>query len=303
VTTSTPTAPLGDPGPTPAEDRPVREVVVGVDGSECGLGAVRWAAREAGRRGASLRILHAAPYLGHGGSGRPPSPELPRARRIMAQAYTVARHTDPGVQTSTEIVPDDPTSTLLRAAAAGQLVVLGSSTTGAADEMVLASVAVRVAAKSPHPVVVVPRQRSGSTENRPAVAVLGVGDRVDDEAVATFAAEAAERWGVGLTVLQTRPPRRSVGDSWVDDADEWHRRYPTVEVTRTDMPAPRADQLLIATCPAPLLVISAGKGTLLHRFLDGPHRWLLRHCTSPMALVPTVHRRGDEPLEVILSLG
>jgi nucleotide-binding universal stress UspA family protein len=302
VTTSTPT-PLGDPGPTPAEDRPAREVVVGVDGSECGLGAVRWAAKEAARRGASLRILHAAPYLGHGRSGGAASPELPRARRITAQAYTVARHTEPGVQASTEVVPDDPTSTLLGAAAAGQLVVLGSTTTGAADEMVLASVAVRVAAKSPQPVVVVPRQRPGGTENRPAVAVLGVGDRADDEAVATFAAEAAERWGVGLTVLQTRPPRRSVGDSWVDDADEWRRRYPTVEVTRTDLPAPRADQLLIATCPAPLLVISAGHGTLLHRFLDGPHRWLLRHCTSPIALVPQVRHRGEEPREENVAQG
>jgi nucleotide-binding universal stress UspA family protein len=303
VTTSTPTAPLGDPGPTPAEDRPVREVVVGVDGSECGLGAVRWAAREAGRRGASLRILHAAPYLGHGGSGRPPSPELPRARRIMAQAYTVARHTDPGVQTSTEIVPDDPTSTLLRAAAAGQLVVLGSSTTGAADELVLASVAVHVAARSPRPVIVVPRQRPGGADARPAVAVLGVGDRADDEAVATFAAEAAERSGVGLTVLQTRPPQRRVADSWVDDPGEWQRRYPGLHVDRRDLPAPRADQLLAATGASPLLVISVGKGTLLHRFLDGPHRWLLRHCTSPMALIPQVHGRKDEPREEITALG
>jgi nucleotide-binding universal stress UspA family protein len=287
VTTSTHTAPLGDA--PPAEDGPPREVVVGVDGSEIGLGAVRWAALEAARRGAPLRILHAAPYLGRPSSSGAPSPELPRARRITAQAYTVAKHTDAGVQTATEIVPDDPTSTLLRAAADGQLVVLGSSTTGAADEMVLASVAVHVAARSPQPVVVVPRQRSGGAEDRPAVAILGVGDTADDEAVATFAAEAAGRSGVGLTVLQTRPPRRSVAAGWIDDPEEWRRRYPDLEVTRSELPAARAEQLLGATCPSPLLVISAGSGTLLHRSLDGPHRWLLRHCTSPMALVPRVH--------------
>ncbi|HEY4630360.1 MAG TPA: universal stress protein [Blastococcus sp.] len=294
MTTSTSTTPLGDPTAASAEAAPPRTVVVGVDGSETGLGAVRWAAREASRRGAPLRILHAATYLGRA-SGSAPSPELPRARRITAQAYTVARHTDAGVKASAEVVTEEPITTLLGAAADGQLVVLGSSATGAPDELVLASVAVHVAARSPQPVVIVPRQRRGEPEDRPAVAVLGMGDREDDEAVAAFAAEAAGRFGVGLTVLQTRSPRRSVADSWVDQPDEWHRRYPTLEVSRSDLPAPRGDQLLAATCPAPLLVVSAGNGSLLRRSLDGPHRWLLRHCTFPMALVPPVNRRGAPP--------
>jgi hypothetical protein len=164
-------------------------------------------------------------------------------------------------------------------------------------------VAVRVAARSPQPVIVVPRRRPGDRDDRPAVAVLGVGDRADDEAVATFAAEAAERFGVGLSILQTRPLRRSAGESWVDDMDEWRRRYPELDVTRDDLPAARANQVLGATCPAPLLVISAGSGGLLHRALDGPHRWLLRHCTSPMALVPPVHRRQRDPLEEVIALG
>jgi nucleotide-binding universal stress UspA family protein len=304
VTTSTPTAPLGDPGDAGrAEERSAPDVVVGIDGSEVGLSAVRWAAVEAGRRGAPLRILHAAPYLTHRGRASSRRLELDRARRIIAQAYTVAKHTDHGGQVSTEIVPADPATALLRAAADSQLVVLGSSTTGAADELVLASVAVHVAARSPRPVIVVPRQRPGGADARPAVAVLGVGDRADDEAVATFAAEAAERSGVGLTVLQTRPPQRRVADSWVDDPGEWQRRYPGLHVDRRDLPAPRADQLLAATGASPLLVISVGKGTLLHRFLDGPHRWLLRHCTSPMALIPQVHGRKDEPREEITALG
>jgi nucleotide-binding universal stress UspA family protein len=303
MTASTPTTPLDSPGPAPSEAGPTREVLVGVDGSECGLRAVRWAVQEAARRGAAVRILHAAPYLSSRVAGGAPPPELVRARHIAAQAYTVARHTDSGVQVSTEVVPSDPTGALLRAAAAGQLVVLGSSTTGAADELVLASVAVRVAARSPQPVIVVPRRKPGDADDRPAVAVLGVGDRADDEAVAEFAADAAASIGVDLTVLQTRPARRSVPDSWVDDTGEWERRYPALPVTRIDLPAARADQMLGATGAAPLLVISAGRGTLLHRHLDGPHRWLLRHCTSPMALIPPVHRRDQEPAEEIAAGG
>ncbi len=305
MTTSTPLAPTDDRGEgrNGGGDPPAREVLVGVDGSEVGLAATRWAAQEAARRNAPLRILHAGSYLGRRGTTAAPSPELHRARRITAQAYTVALHTAPGVSTSTEIVPGDPTASLLRAAADGQLVVLGSSATGAADEMVLASVAMRVAARSPQPVVVVPRRRPGEQTDRPVVAVLGVGDRDDDEAVAEFAAAAAERLDVPLSVLQTRSARRHERDSWVDDLTGWGMRRPGLEVQHADLPAARAEQVLGATCPSPLLVISAGHGDLLHRSLDGPHRWMLRHCTSPMALIPRTHRPELEPREEIIALG
>jgi nucleotide-binding universal stress UspA family protein len=281
-------------------DPPGRDVVVGVDGTEVGLGAVRWAAQEAARRDAPLRILHAAPYLGRSGPSGAPPPELPRARGITAVAYTVARHTGPGVQASTEVVPDEPVDALLRAAAAGQLLVLGSSTTGAADEMVLATVAARVAARSPVPVIVVPRSRGPVEEGRPVVAVLGVGERADDEAVAGFAATAAQRSGVPLSLLQTRSAQQNVAASWVDDSAAWAERFPELEIDRSDLPSARGNQLLAATCPSPLLVISTGHGTLLHRSLDGPHRWLLRHCTSPMALVPSVDLEERDSTEVAI---
>jgi nucleotide-binding universal stress UspA family protein len=305
-------APLGtaDPaatGPEPAErtggDPPAREVVVGVDGSECGLRAVRWAAREAALRNAPLRIIHAANYLGRQGVAGAPPPELARARQITGQAYTVARHTERGVRTSTEVVPGDAVGTLLRAAASAQLVVLGSSTTGVADELVLAPVAARLAARSPQPVVVVPRQRGGTPTGRPVVAVLGIGDPEDDEAVASFAATAARRSGVPLSVLQTRAPGRAEATTWADDPAEWSRREPDLEVRLSELPRASAGDLLSASCPTPLMVLSAGQGHLLHRTLDGPHRWLLRHCTSPMALVPPVHRHEQDPREEIIALG
>lgn len=311
MTTSTPMAPADTPDagslPEPAqrtdEAPPAREIVVGVDGSECAVRAVRWAAHEAARRNAPLRILHAASYLGRQGVAGAPPPELTRARKITAQAYTVARHTERGVRASTEVVPGDAIGTLLRAAASAQLVVLGSSTTGAADELVLAPVSARLAARSPQPVVVVPRQRSGTPAGRPVVAVLGIGDTEDDEAVARFAAEAARRSGVPLSVLQTRASGRGGATTWADDPAEWSSREPDLEVHRSELPRASAGDLLTASCPSPLLVLSAGHGHLMHRTLDGPHRWLLRHCTSPMALVPPVHRRELDPREEIIALG
>jgi nucleotide-binding universal stress UspA family protein len=290
-----------DVGPR-TDDPPVREVVVGVDGSECGLRAVRWAAHEAARRNAPLRILHAAGYLSRRSAGGP-SPELNRARHIAGQAYTVARQAERDVRASTEVVPGDPVGILLRAAAASQLVVLGSSTTGAADELVLAPVTARLAARSPQPVVVVPRRRSGVPTGRPVTAVLGMGDPEDDEAVAAFAAAAARREGVALSVLRTRSPGPTRTRTWADDPEEWSRHEPGLDIRHADLPRASAGDLLSASCPASLLVLSAGHGDLLHRHLDGPHRWLLRHCTSPMALIPPVHRRELEPREEIIAIG
>jgi nucleotide-binding universal stress UspA family protein len=309
VSTSTPIVPLdgGDTdvragsGPTPDEP-PAREVVVGVDGSECALGAVRWAVQEAVRRGAPLRIVHAAPYLGRRGPTGSPPPELPRARRITAQAYTVAVHTNHDVRAFTEVVPDDPVTTLLRAAADGQLMVLGSSTTGAADEMVLASVALRVAARSPQPLVVVPRQRGNASANRPVMAVLGVGEPEDDDPVATFAAGSALRSGARLSLLQTRPARRPAAGTWTADESEWEKRFPGLEIDRTDLPGATASQVLRAVSPTPLVALSSGHGTMLHRTLDGPHRWLLRHCTAPMGLVPPAQRAEVERREEATAL-
>jgi nucleotide-binding universal stress UspA family protein len=310
LSTSTPMAPTGtaDPAatPQPAErtDKgpPAREVIVGIDGSECALRAVRWATREAARRNAPLRIIHAASYLGRGGAGAPP-PELARARQITAQAFTVARHTDRGVSTSTEVVPGDAVDTLLRATASAQLVVLGSSTTGAADELVLAPVSARLAARSPQPVVVVPRQRSGTPAGRPVVAVLGFGDADDDEEVALFAVDAARSASVPLSIIQTRPAERTETATWTDVPSEWARREPDLEVRRTQLPRASAGDLLSAASPSPLVVLSAGHGDLLHRTLDGPHRWLLRHCTSPMALVPPADRREAGPREENVAVG
>jgi nucleotide-binding universal stress UspA family protein len=301
-------APIPEPaGETRAHDTPgdapVREIVVGVDGSECALAAVRWAAQEAARREAPLRIVHAAPSLTRPGPAGGPPPEMPRARGIAAVAYTTARHTAPGVRAVTEVVPEEPTGALLRAAAAGQLIVLGSSATGAADEMVLAPVALHVAARSSRPVVVVPRRRLGAPSDRPLVAVLGVGEPADDEAVAELAAAWAEGAGRALSVVQTGPADRKAPAGWVDEPAEWTRRFPGLDVHLRALPSARSDALLRATGPAPLIVISSGRGNFLHRTLDGSHRYLLRHSTSPVALVPPAHRAELEAHPDVVAVG
>jgi nucleotide-binding universal stress UspA family protein len=311
VPTSTPIAPYGpgpddvlvttDPEPDPAAAGrpPTRPVLVGVDGGECALGAVRWAAEEALRREAPLRILHAAPYLGRQVEPGTIPPELPRARRITGHAYTVARHTAAALHAETEVVPVEPVPALLKAAEEAQLVVLGISTTGAPDELVLAPVAEKVVARSPTPVVVVPRPRRTTPTGLPVVALLGLGDPDDDTRGAVWAAGAARSGGTPLTVVETKGGR---GNGEVASVD-WAERFSDLDVAVRDMPGVSPGDLLLGTGPATLVVFSAGHGGFLHRLLDGPHRYLLRHCTSPMALVPSVHRSEGEPREGIAARG
>lgn len=258
------------------------DVVVGVDGSESALGAVRWATHEAARRGAPLRIVHAARYLGprQDQDGKPPG--LPRARQITGTAYTVARRTDHAVAACTEVVDGEPVAGLLARAADSQLIVLGSTTTGAFDEYVLAPVAVRVAAGSTRPVVIVPQADRGPAGPATTVAVLGLGEPDDDPGVLEFAAAWARRAGTSLLLLQTQPALAPDRLRAVDLAD--------LDVERRDLPDPAAHHVLTAAGAPRLLVLSTGRGTLLHRYLDSPHRWLLRHCTAPMALIPTAPR-------------
>ncbi len=290
--TLTPTsAPAGAPAPaaSPAASPAPSAVVVGSDGSACALEAVGWATAEAARRGATLRIVRAAPHLRAATPAG--APDVRAARRLTATAYTRARHTDPSVVTTTEVVPDAPVTALLRAAEDAQLLVLGISTTGAVDELVLAPVAQRVVAGSPCPVVVVPRRGPGVDPDRPLVAVLGLGAPEDDEPVATAAAGAAARWGRPLTVLHAGGER----PGWTADPDGWSTRYPHVDASHAPLSGVSGRRVLAAAGPTPLLLLTAGHGGLLHRPLDGLHRWLLRHGTSPVELVPPAREPARRP--------
>src|SRR5689334_12411111 len=94
-------------------------VIVGVDGSGIALSAVRWATREARRRGAPLRIVHAAPYAERNADGQR------RAASILTQADTTASGVDRGVPVTTEILTAQATPALTAATAGAELVVVG----------------------------------------------------------------------------------------------------------------------------------------------------------------------------------
>ena len=95
-------------------------VVVGVDGSETALRAVSWATREARRRGAPLRIVHAAPYANGSAAGER------HASSILTSAHTVATRVAPDLPAVTERRSGPMPQSLADACTGAQLLVVGS---------------------------------------------------------------------------------------------------------------------------------------------------------------------------------
>ncbi len=142
-------------------------VVVGVDGSEHSLEALRWAAREAGVTGARLHVVTAWSYPEHPtpfgivpGLPLPPDP-LAEAHRILA--LTVARVVgDPApIEVVAEVIEGEPAQVLLDASRRAQLLVVGSRGHGTFTGMLLGSVSERCAHHAACPVVITRRPTDG----------------------------------------------------------------------------------------------------------------------------------------------
>ncbi len=110
-------------------ERPV--IVVGFGGSVASVAALAWAAGEASRRGAVLRVIHArqehparAPYAGPAGQ-QPPEPEPTAAQRLAAWVRTVTGDL-PGADVVTEVVGGAPERALAEASDHADLLVLGA---------------------------------------------------------------------------------------------------------------------------------------------------------------------------------
>src|SRR4051794_13936006 len=107
-----------------------RAVLVGVDGSPDALDAVRWAAVEAARHQAALRLVTAffqAQSHVDGAFGEPLHRErLTAAERHLDDAAAEAARIEPGLPISTDLIPGFPMGVLEEQAHHARLLVLGS---------------------------------------------------------------------------------------------------------------------------------------------------------------------------------
>ncbi len=174
-------------------------VAAGVDGAEPALQAVRWAAREAGRRKVPLRLVTVCGWMTEQHPEGPGlSPEyrevlLTAARDRLGTAAAAARDAAPGIEVVQEVRPGFPAPVLTDESARTQLLVLSDRGLGGFTGLLFGSVAAAVTAHASSPVVVV----RGSMPDRPTPdtgpVVVGVDGSPTSEAALAFAVDAAAR--------------------------------------------------------------------------------------------------------------
>lgn len=138
------------------------KIVVGVDGSEASLDALRWALDEGRLRAATVEVVlawYSSAVTGLASVGAFPARELVEqsARTQLDEIEAtagLADLTDPVVHT--RLVESHAAPALLEAAADADLLVVGSRGHGAFSGMLLGSVSQHCVTHAPCPVVVVP---------------------------------------------------------------------------------------------------------------------------------------------------
>ncbi|MED7948472.1 universal stress protein [Kitasatospora sp. NPDC058201] len=196
-------------------------VLVGVDGSPESTAAAHWAAEEARRRGAALRLVHVWPWLTDGRAAFADPDDLPvAAQRMLAGTAEEVREGHPGVAVHTDVVLDAAVDGLVAAAEDAGLLVVGSRGLGGFAGLLVGSVSMAVAARSAAPVVVVRPGRparpaephrdraQAASETRPEAVpetvpdvVVGVDAGAPGDAVLAFAFQEAALRGARLRAV------------------------------------------------------------------------------------------------------
>jgi nucleotide-binding universal stress UspA family protein len=133
-------------------------IVVGVDGSDSSVRALRWAAGQAKLTGASLTVVTTWEFPPTFGWAPPyPSDFDPSkdARAALQKNVDTVLGPDPEVAVQLEVVEGHPAFVLTDKAAGAELLVVGSRGHGAFAGMLLGSVSEYCASHAPCPVVIV----------------------------------------------------------------------------------------------------------------------------------------------------
>jgi nucleotide-binding universal stress UspA family protein len=140
-------------------------IVVGVDGSEGGEEALRFAAREAALRRAKLRVVCAwqvptAVYAGVRGVPADQALGEDRARDVAANALQEASRLQPGIDGECRAVVGQPAQVLVQESRDADLLVVGSRGLGGLKSALLGSVGQQCIHHAACPVVVIPPARA-----------------------------------------------------------------------------------------------------------------------------------------------
>ncbi|WP_328347108.1 universal stress protein [Micromonospora sp. NBC_00421] len=280
-------------------------VVVGVDGSEPALRAVRLAATEAARRHRPLRVVHGFiwPLLRvpiDPVAGNPPGGGLrQQAKNLVEAAVAEARAVSPGIRVTGEILDGEASAVLLGESPTAAVIVLGDRGLGGFTALVVGSVAIQIATHADCPVLVARGQ-----EHAGGPVVVGVDGAASLDAVEYAAAQASAR-GARLRAVHayTHPASARPGDIQPLVHDEARlrdeeadvlaeslvglaERHPDVPVDAEPVRARPVAALTEASRRAQLVVVGGrGHGELTGLLLGSVSHGVLHHSACPVAVV------------------
>lgn len=278
-------------------------VVVGVDGSQPSLLAVRWAAAEAAHRRTTLHIVHAwswpLPTVSLGPeTGEPALGELStQPENVLVVARRIASQAAPGVPVDTTVVTGDAASRLIEESRGAQLTVVGDRGLGGFAGLLLGSVGHSLAAHAHSPVLVV----RGADRPEAPVAIGVESPERSEPTVRRGFEEAAAR---GTSVLAVHcftmpayeaPSRLLSHDEQVRLVDEAQgalvegalemarKEFPDVPVEVMLGERTPAHELVLVSRSAGLVVVGArGGGGFAGLLLGSAPRALVHHADCPV---------------------
>jgi nucleotide-binding universal stress UspA family protein len=287
-----------------------RRILVGIDGSEPAIAALRWAAAEAARHRAELEVVVAYHWRVPGVSFRSDE-EVQRvanetAGDLAAAASGLAQEVAPDLTVRSTALLGDPVPVLMRAAQEADLLVLGHRGREGFAGLLLGSVGLRMAAHAPGPVVVV----RGRADHATGPVVVGLDGSPSSEAAAQVAfTEAAVRqdalvavtaypaldraWVVPSSPVPgaadgTETVERELAERLAGQLAAWRDKYPGVRVRDMVVRGGAAGTLAQMSKRAGLVVVgSRGHGALHGMLLGSVGLQLLHHADCPVLIART----------------
>jgi nucleotide-binding universal stress UspA family protein len=284
-----------------------RTVIVGVDGSDESLRAVRWAAAEARRGGQPLRVVNAMGWvvdaeLQRAAHGDFHAALVARARAHLAAAEKAAREAEPDVQVEQQLTAGYLVDVLVAESRLARMLVIGSRGLGRFDELMVGSTALGLAVHAACPVVVVRGRLIDPAELDTLPVLVGVDGSPTSASAVAFGFSAAAERKVPLVAVHTwsdlliDPHVAPLLDWTAVERNErarldqqvatWSARYPDVEV-RTEVSRERPGRRLLHLCEQAQLAVvgSRGRGEVSSLFLGSVSSALIHKAACPVAVV------------------
>ncbi|MGQ4406354.1 universal stress protein [Streptomyces hayashii] len=284
-------------------------ITAGVDGTDESLAALAWAAREAVRRDVALRVVHAWRFQPNAAADVADRDAQERwVRDAVGRAVATVAERHPALRVTADVEEGGPVELLVAAAAAAELLVLGSRGHGPVVGFLLGSVGRQVIADAACPIVLVRAGDRPSMEAAGREIVVGQQGEPEDSAPALrFAFETAAARGAAVRAVRawTLPPVFAYSPGSLKLLDEagglepyekkalaealqpWRERFPDVPVVEHVEMGSAGQVLLSVAGRAQLTVV----GRRAHRTAVGARigsvaYGVLHHADCPVAVVP-----------------